>query len=245
MVRWIEEEPGWTGFVGGQGRVYSAHMPHARRDGRRADYHALRIVYDAWVPPDAPTPRVLEVDGSTIEAAWAPLDAVLDGSVPTAPMVRAGAGRLDCPFRMQRVGALRARSVATTRCCWCGSPPAAATPVRGACPAAGSTTARRRQPPWCARCARSAASQLPGRRPPGRARRTLQRHRALGPVRGLPRGGPGLRGHRGRRRRAPSGSRSTGRPTRSPGCRCAEITNGDRPVLDVVHEALAAAARRP
>ena len=54
VVREIKEETGLDAVVGEQARVYSAHMPHARRDGRRADYHALRIVYDAWVPPDAP-----------------------------------------------------------------------------------------------------------------------------------------------------------------------------------------------
>ena len=87
VIREIHEETGLDAVVGEQARVYSAHMPHARRDGRRSDYHALRIVYDAWVAPDAPEPRVLEVDGSTVEAAWHPLRDVLDGSVPTVPMV--------------------------------------------------------------------------------------------------------------------------------------------------------------
>src|SRR5262245_40132575 len=53
VVREIKEETGLDAVVGEQARVYSSHMPHARRDGRRSDYHALRIVYDAWVPPDA------------------------------------------------------------------------------------------------------------------------------------------------------------------------------------------------
>jgi 8-oxo-dGTP diphosphatase len=104
VVREIKEETGLDAVVGELARVYSAHMPHARRDGRRADYHALRIVYDAWVPLDSPTPHVLEVDGSTIEAAWHPLDAVLDGSVPTAPMVKQALADYS-PFRLQRVGA--------------------------------------------------------------------------------------------------------------------------------------------
>jgi ADP-ribose pyrophosphatase YjhB (NUDIX family) len=104
VVREIKEETGLDAFVGEQARVYSAHMPHAKRDGGRSDYHALRIVYDAWVPPDAPAPRVLEVDGSTSEAAWHLLSDVLDGTVPTVPMVTQA--REDwSPFRMQRVGA--------------------------------------------------------------------------------------------------------------------------------------------
>ena len=104
VVREIKEETGLDAVVGEQARVYSAHMPHARRDGRRADYHALRIVYDAWVPPDSPEPVVLEVDGSTVEAAWHPVTAVVDGSVPTVPMVREALADYS-PFRMQRVGA--------------------------------------------------------------------------------------------------------------------------------------------
>ncbi len=104
VIREIHEETGLDAVVGEQARVYSAHMPHARRDGRRSDYHALRIVYDAWVPPDAPEPRVLEVDGSTVEAAWHSLQDVLDGSVPTVPMVTDALADWT-PHRMQRVGA--------------------------------------------------------------------------------------------------------------------------------------------
>ena len=104
VIREIREETGLVAVVGEQARVYSAHMPHARRDGRRSDYHALRIVYDAWVQPDAPEPRVVEVDGSTVDAAWHPLADVLDGTVPTVPMVTQALEDW-APFRMQRVGA--------------------------------------------------------------------------------------------------------------------------------------------
>jgi 8-oxo-dGTP diphosphatase len=104
VIREIREETGLDAAVGEQARVYSAHHPHARRDGRRSDYHALRIVYDAWVPPDAPEPRVIEVDGSTVDAAWHPLADVLDGTVPTVPMVTQALEDWS-PFRLQRVGA--------------------------------------------------------------------------------------------------------------------------------------------
>src|SRR5688572_25632223 len=49
VVREIREETGLEAVVGEQARVYSAHQARVRRDGRRSDYHALRIVYDAWV----------------------------------------------------------------------------------------------------------------------------------------------------------------------------------------------------
>ena len=104
VVREIREETGLDAVVGEQARVYSAHQARMRRDGRRSDYHALRIVYDGWVPPDAPEPRVVEVDGSTVDSAWLPLGDVLDGTVPTVPMVQQALADWS-PFRMQRVGA--------------------------------------------------------------------------------------------------------------------------------------------
>ena len=72
LVREVEEETGLAATVGETAHVYSAHMPRAPRDGLLVDAHAIRIVYDAWVPLDVPEPRVLEVDGSTVEAAWKP-----------------------------------------------------------------------------------------------------------------------------------------------------------------------------
>src|SRR3546814_4710939 len=70
VIREIHEETGLDAVVSEQARVYSLHNPKATHGERLADYHALRIVYDGWVPKDAPEPRVVEVDGSTIEAAW-------------------------------------------------------------------------------------------------------------------------------------------------------------------------------
>ena len=104
VVREIREETGLDAEVGDSARVYSAHLPAAWRDGRRIDAHALRIVYDGWVPVDAPAPRVLEVDGSTAESAWVAMAGVLDGTVPVAPLVLE-ALRDHRPFQMQRVAA--------------------------------------------------------------------------------------------------------------------------------------------
>ncbi len=104
LVREIGEETGLAATVGTTARVYSAHLPRASRDGVMTDFHALRIVYDAWVPADAPTPRVVEVDGSTMEAAWRPLSSVLDGSVPVVAMVEEALAD-HAPFQLQRVAA--------------------------------------------------------------------------------------------------------------------------------------------
>ena len=82
----------------------SAHLPGAWRDGARVDAHALRIVYDGWVPRGSPEPRVVEVDGSTAEAAWVALDDVRSGAVPVVPMVTEVLGDL-APLQRQRLAA--------------------------------------------------------------------------------------------------------------------------------------------
>ncbi|MGH3307181.1 MAG: NUDIX hydrolase [Nocardioides sp.] len=104
VLREVREETGLDADVGETARVYSAHLPGVWRDGRRVDAHALRIVYDGWVAPDAPEPRVVEVDGSTSEAAWQPVADVVDGRVPVAPLVLEALADHQ-PFRKQRVGA--------------------------------------------------------------------------------------------------------------------------------------------
>ena len=104
VLREVREETGLDADVGETARVYSAHLPGVWRGGRRVDAHALRIVYDGWVAPDAPEPRVVEVDGSTSEAAWKPVADVLDGSLPVAPLVLEALADHQ-PFRLQRVGA--------------------------------------------------------------------------------------------------------------------------------------------
>ncbi len=102
VLREIHEETGLDATVGETARVYSAHIPGAWRDGVQVDAHALRIVYDGWVPMDAPEPRVLEVDGSTVEAAWIPIADVLSGARPVVPMV--SEALVDHrPYQLQRV----------------------------------------------------------------------------------------------------------------------------------------------
>ncbi len=104
VVREVREETGLDVTVGDNARTFSLHLPDTWRRGRRVDAHSLRIVYDGWVALEAPEPRVLEVDGSTVDAAWLPLADVLDGTVPTVALVReAVAGYRPTPY--QRVAA--------------------------------------------------------------------------------------------------------------------------------------------
>jgi ADP-ribose pyrophosphatase YjhB (NUDIX family) len=104
VIREVHEETGLDAQVGDTARVYSAHLPGVWREGRRVDAHALRIVYDGWVPVDAPEPRVLEVDGSTVEARWHAVPDVLDGTVPVVPMVVEALADHQ-PVRRQRLAA--------------------------------------------------------------------------------------------------------------------------------------------
>lgn len=104
VVREVREETGLDATVGHDAQVFSLHMSDTWRRGRRVDAHSLRIVYEGWVPVDAPAPHVLEVDGSTAEAAWRPVADVLDGTVPTVSVVLE-ALRSHGHHRYQRAGA--------------------------------------------------------------------------------------------------------------------------------------------
>src|SRR6478672_9578362 len=103
LVREIREETGLDADVGDTARVYSAHLPSLWRKGRRWDYQALRIVYDAWVPADAPEPRVVEVDGSTVDVAWHPVADVLSGALGVTEIVTEALAD-HRSFRLQRIG---------------------------------------------------------------------------------------------------------------------------------------------
>lgn len=87
VVREVYEETGLDVTVGETAWVLSAHRANTWRRGRHVDAHAVRIVYDGWVPLDSPEPKTVEVGGSTAEAAWLPLADVLSGAVPTLPLV--------------------------------------------------------------------------------------------------------------------------------------------------------------
>jgi ADP-ribose pyrophosphatase YjhB (NUDIX family) len=104
VVREVHEETGLDVHIDETAHVYSFHQRNTWRQGRRADAHALRIVYDGWVPVDSPEPHVVEVDGSTMDAAWQPVSGVLDGSVPVVSLVTDVLAAHQ-PFRMQRVAA--------------------------------------------------------------------------------------------------------------------------------------------
>ena len=104
VVREVYEETGLTAEVSESAHIYSAHLPEAWRDGRQVDAHALRIVYDGWVPVESADPRVVEVNGSTVEAAWIPVADVLSGARPVVALVKDALADHQ-PVRQQRLAA--------------------------------------------------------------------------------------------------------------------------------------------
>ncbi len=167
VVREVHEETGLTLQIGETAHTFSLHLPDTWRKGRRVDAHSLRIVYEGWVPPDSPPPRVLEVDGSTVEAAWHPVAGVHDGSVPTVALVKEALAVLpaasDAAGRGVRVGGARRGGAADPElAAW--PPPRLVEPPRrrhrarrGARRRRGARGARRR-PGWRAPLATSSPS---------------------------------------------------------------------------------------
>lgn len=107
VVREVAEETGLAVSVEERPAVDSLHRPRERRDGEVLDLHAVRLVYRGQVARGAPAPRVVEVGGSTAEAAWQPVAAVLDGDLPVLPFVREAVAEAAArpPLRHQRVAA--------------------------------------------------------------------------------------------------------------------------------------------
>src|SRR3954469_23412973 len=104
VVREVHEETGLDVHIGETAQVYSSHQRNTWRQGRRADAHAVRIVYDGWVPVDSPEPHVVEVDGSTMDAAWQAVAGGLDGAGALGGLVTEVLGQRQ-PFQLQRVAA--------------------------------------------------------------------------------------------------------------------------------------------
>jgi 8-oxo-dGTP diphosphatase len=100
VVREVYEETGLHAKVGEHAWIDSA-LISGSHGGER---HAVRIVYDGWVGAEAPEPRVVETDGSTVDARWHPLDDVLSGRVPVVALVH-DALAAHLPTKRQRLAA--------------------------------------------------------------------------------------------------------------------------------------------
>ena len=76
LRREVYEEAGLHVVPGRLLDVYSTHFTGARPDGLVEDFHGLGLIYEA--EPEAQSldvdPHVVEVGGSTVEAAWVPIE---------------------------------------------------------------------------------------------------------------------------------------------------------------------------
>ena len=114
VVREVHEE---TGLEVAVGEV--AHVASAITGQNSTPRHAVRLYYDAvLVDPANATPSVQEVDGSTIDARWFPLEAVRSGSIRLSGAAQFAIENL-APRRVQRTAAygaaLRGREILLTR----------------------------------------------------------------------------------------------------------------------------------
>ncbi|MGN6783028.1 MAG: NUDIX hydrolase [Marmoricola sp.] len=104
VVREVYEETGLDVTVGELAWIDSARRTTTDPTVEPTDMHSVRMVFEGWVPRDAPEPHVVEVDGSTVDAAWHRLADVVAGLVPATPTVRQALTAL-APARHQRLAA--------------------------------------------------------------------------------------------------------------------------------------------
>ncbi|MCW2753855.1 MAG: ADP-ribose pyrophosphatase YjhB, family [Marmoricola sp.] len=106
VVREVHEETGLDVEVGDRAWIDSArrYASVSATPDARQDMHSVRMVFEAWAPLDSPEPRVVEVDGSTVDARWVPVARVLDGSWPVVGWVRAAVEEHEAT-RVQRLAA--------------------------------------------------------------------------------------------------------------------------------------------
>ena len=114
VVREVHEETGLDVTVG-----EVAHIASAITGQKGTPRHAVRLYYDAVLAdPSNATPSVQEVDGSTIDARWFPLDQVRSGRVRLSGAAQFALENLT-PQRVQRTAAygvaLRGREILLTR----------------------------------------------------------------------------------------------------------------------------------
>jgi 8-oxo-dGTP diphosphatase len=78
VVREVREETGLACTPRDVLHVGSAHFEGTAPSGRREDFHALQIVFDATVSDGEPT--VVETGGTTDATAWVPLTELDNGA---------------------------------------------------------------------------------------------------------------------------------------------------------------------
>ncbi|MCW2784897.1 MAG: hypothetical protein JWP74_1414 [Marmoricola sp.] len=106
VVREVYEETGLDVEVGDRAWIDSArrNATATRDSGVDTDMHSVRMIFEGWAPVDSPPPRVVEENGSTVDARWVPLAAVLERRWPVVGWVRAALEDHEA-HRVQRLAA--------------------------------------------------------------------------------------------------------------------------------------------
>lgn len=86
--REVYEETGLRVELGRLLDVGSRHFVGTAPDGVLEDFHAVRLLFAGELPLDAPSPRVVELDGTTAAVAWVPLEEVTSGERTVVQTVR-------------------------------------------------------------------------------------------------------------------------------------------------------------
>jgi len=84
VVREVFEETGLHAEIGT--RAWTDSATRVLRQ-ERLEMQSVRMVFEGRVPEDSPEPRVVEIDGSTVDARWHRVVDVRSGRVVTVPMV--------------------------------------------------------------------------------------------------------------------------------------------------------------
>lgn len=87
VVREVHEEAGLECVVGEPLEVGSSHFEGTAPNGRREDFHAVQVVFDATIA-STEEPRVVEIGGTTAAVAWVPLEQVGTEAYPVRDLVR-------------------------------------------------------------------------------------------------------------------------------------------------------------
>ena len=95
VVREVYEETGLRLEVRDLLDVDSIHFTGHAPDGTLEDYHSVRLLFAGTVT-DRAVPVVQEVDGSTMGAAWLPLDELSGGEHDVVELVRVAIRLVDC-----------------------------------------------------------------------------------------------------------------------------------------------------
>lgn len=90
IVREVLEETGLAVRVEGVIGVFSRHFVGRSPAGVLEDYHGVHLIFRAAAVDPSLPPTVLEVDGTTDEAGWIDVDAIVGGDFPVSDVVRYG-----------------------------------------------------------------------------------------------------------------------------------------------------------